>query len=225
MVGGEQWSACRIRGQTISDYFFDRFEQTPNHTDYVLRRVGDIRGTGNYIPEIALIPGSLGIEDVEQELLYRLFDRTKDLRSAQEGVIGRMSVMLKELRGDFEVLLLDCPPGLSFATRAALKIADKVIVPFRPDYVSAYAVDRIAQMIEQKPLEQIRQIEPKKRRYVGVVNCWRDKGPEELRIEEISAWHPIMEPECRSRLPLPTHLLGLAIGRLSKRNMEMVFPR
>ena len=43
-----------------------------------------------------------------------------------------------------------CAPGLSCSALAALKTADKVLVPFRPDYVSQLGVDRISLLIEDK---------------------------------------------------------------------------
>lgn len=107
--------------------------------------------------------------------------------------------MLRDLQGDHPVLIFDCPPGLSFATQAALKIADKVIVPFRPDYVSAFAVDRISRMIEGKPnLLAVNEIPRDKRRYVALANFVSSDNTARERIEEIGDYHPLME----TRIPL-----------------------
>ena len=54
-----------------------------------------------------------------------------------------------------DVIIMDCAPGLSNATAAALKLANKVVVPFRPDAVSEFAVDRISQIIEGRGYDDV----------------------------------------------------------------------
>ena len=82
---------------------------------------------------------------------------------------GRMESLIRRFEGDFDVVILDCPPGLSFAALAALKTADKVIVPFRPDYVSQLAVDRVALLIEDK---RSRRSDRDPDRTTGAIRAW-----------------------------------------------------
>jgi cellulose biosynthesis protein BcsQ len=90
-------------------------------------------------------------------------------------------------------VIFDCPPGLSFSARAALRLAHKVIVPFRPDVVSSYACDRIATVIEEKTeLEDVARTPKEKRRYIGLVNFWREGGFQRQNLNHISAMHPVM---------------------------------
>ena len=93
-------------------------------------------------------------------------------------------------------MLLDCPPGLSLAALAALKTADKVIVPFKPDYVSQLAVDRIALLIEDKgTLDALGDIPHDARRYLCLANGVRATGKDRNLIEEIGAFHPMLETQ------------------------------
>ena len=87
---------------------------------------------------------------------------------------------------------MDCAPGLSNATAAALAIAGKVVVPFRPDAVSEYAVDRIASIIEGKDYDGVMSIEPDKRRYICVANAVRPGGRDDTMIDTIAFNHPTL---------------------------------
>jgi hypothetical protein len=75
-----------------------------------------------------------------------------------------------------------------------------VVVPFRPDYVSQFAVDRISLLIENKRnLDDVEAIPTEKRRYVCLPNFVRDRGTERVIMEEIGSFHPTM------RAMLPQH--------------------
>ena len=87
---------------------------------------------------------------------------------------------------------MDCAPGLSNATAAALNLAGKVLVPFRPDAVSEFAVDRIASIIEGKPYDDVMEIARDKRRYICVANYVRPGGRDQTIIDTISFNHPTL---------------------------------
>jgi chromosome partitioning protein len=199
LFGGQNWKLARDKGQTIADYFGARFDKADiDFKDYLFHEVGDVsNGTAKH-PQISLVPGSVAMEDIEHQLLHSVTKKTGDLYEAELGVIGRMSVMLKSLKRHYPMVIFDCPPGLSFATAAALEIADKIIVPFRPDYVSAFAVDRISRVIEKKPdLPSVIAIPQKDRRYVALANFVSDDVGGLERIEEIEDYHPLM----KTRIP------------------------
>jgi cellulose biosynthesis protein BcsQ len=75
-----------------------------------------------------------------------------------------------------------------------LKAADKVIVPFRPDYVSQLAVDRIALLIEDtRNFDDLQAIPLDQRRYACVANYVRDDNKDYMLIEEIALVHPMLD--------------------------------
>jgi cellulose biosynthesis protein BcsQ len=200
LFGGNNWKLARDKSQTIADYFTDRFNNADiDFKDYLFHEVGDVsNGTGKN-PQISLVPGSVVMEDIEHQLLHSVTKKTGDLAEAELGVVGRMSVMLKSLKRHYPMVIFDCPPGLSFATQAALEIADKVIVPFRPDYISQFAVDRISRMIEKKnDLPSVIAIPQKDRRYTALANFVSDDIGGQERIQDIEDFHPTM----KTRIPL-----------------------
>lgn len=190
LVGGEKWDAARRAGKTIADYFDARYDRRTMRPDsFILHDVGDIEAP---LGRLSLLCGSLDLEDVENELLLNRARAGDPFDTARQGVVSRLSTMLNDFGTAFDVVIFDCPPGLSFATAAALRLAHKVIVPFRPDFVSSYAVDKIATLIEQKRLREVLDIPKEKRRYIAIVNFWRDGAYQRLNFGTVAANHPVM---------------------------------
>jgi cellulose biosynthesis protein BcsQ len=76
---------------------------------------------------------------------------------------------------------------------SAIKVADRVLVPFRPDYVSMLAVDRVAQLIESRSSDSgVREIPHESRRYATVANCAAEQGRDRIVVENIAAEHPML---------------------------------
>ncbi len=223
LFGGKNWSLARNKSQTISDYFGDRFDhQDREFETYLFHQVGDVAGPSASVPPISLVPGSVELEDIEHELLHRVAKKTGNLHEAEQGVISRMAVMLRDLKRDYPVVIFDCPPGLSFATQAALKISSKVIVPFRPDFVSAFAVDRISRMIEGKPtLLDVNAVPHKKRRYVALANFVSDDVTAQERIQDIEDYHPVME----TRIPVDDRIADAFSWRGNRVSMDEKYGR
>lgn len=197
LMGGEAWSVARREGRTISDYFFDLFDETmPEPRDYLTHNVGDVRQASGKPISISLLPGSLMLEDVQGEIYVKEARQSKDPEVVGTRVRGRLERLLKRFEANFDVVILDCPPGLSLAALAALKAAEHVIVPFKPDYVSQLAVDRIALLIEEKrTADDLALIPISKRRYRCLANAVRDTGKDRLLIEEIGLHHPMLATE------------------------------
>jgi chromosome partitioning protein len=195
LMGGQGWNEARKAGKTISDYFYDLFDGIPaNARDYVVKNVGDVTLANGKPAGIALVPGSLLLEDIQGELYLKQASQSNNPDVVANRVRGRMESLIRRFEGDFDVVILDCPPGLSFAALAALKTADKVIVPFRPDYVSQLAVDRVALLIEDKRNLDDLEVSPLgDRRYACVANYVRDDNKDYMMIEEISLVHPVLD--------------------------------
>jgi cellulose biosynthesis protein BcsQ len=191
LIGGEKWDWARRNRKTVADYLDEKYDRPQlRPEDFILEGVGDIEApAGN----LSLLSGSLDLEDAENELLHNAAQAGHTLDAAEQRVIGRLRRMLDDFGNAFDVVIFDCPPGLSFSTRAALRLAHKVIVPFRPDFVSSYAVDRISTVIEEKPRLQDVLLSPKeKRRYIGLVNFWRDGSFQRLNFSNVASAHPVM---------------------------------
>ncbi len=195
LMGGQGWNEARKSGRSIADYFYDLFDGIPaNARDYVAKNVGDVSAANGKPAPVALVPGSLLLEDIQGELYLKQANQSNIADVVANRVRGRMESLIRRFEGDFDIVILDCAPGLSFAALAALKTADKVIVPFRPDYVSQLAVDRVALLIEDtRNLDDLAAIPMSERRYACIANYVRNDDRDYLMIEEISLVHPVLE--------------------------------
>ncbi len=206
LLGGQGWNEARKAYKTIADYLFDMFDESAQPArDYLEHAAGDVADDNGKPPVLSLLPGSLLLEDVQGELFVKEARQSRDPDVVANRVKNRLEKLLRRFEMDFDVIILDCPPGLSFAALSALKIADKVLVPFRPDFVSRLAVDRVAMIIEnQIHINGLEEIPIEKRRYTCLANYVRKgNGRERLLIEEIELFHPLME----TQMP---HLDGIA---------------
>ncbi|RIA55643.1 ParA family protein [Dichotomicrobium thermohalophilum] len=195
LIGGENWVKARKRNATLADYIYDFFPLKPvEPASYILPEASDLRAQDGGVPPLTLMPGSLEIEDREHEIMVRLASQGTPFHQVEEAVTTRFRTLLRHAGDGYDLVILDCPPGISFSTRASIAVADIVLVPFRPDYVSLFAVDRIGRMIEEcYPPRQLKDIPMDQRRYVTLANMYRETSIHDRLVDEMAAFHPIME--------------------------------
>lgn len=200
LIGGDGWDKARRASRTIADYFFDRFEKVAeDESHYVAQGIGDVAHPKAAPGRVSLLPGSLMLEDVQGELYLRQAKRGVDPDTVGVEVRNRMKRLMKHFGMDYDYVILDCPPGLSFAALAAIDLADQVVVPFRPDFVSQFALDRVALLIERvENADQLDTIAFADRRYACLPNYVTGKGRERMLIEQIALDHPLL----KARVPL-----------------------
>jgi chromosome partitioning protein len=92
----------------------------------------------------------------------KILPSTTDLIGAEIELIGesdresRLKNTLRQVRDDFDYILIDCPPSLGLLTINALTAADSVLVPLQCEY---YAMEGLSQLTRTIDLIQ-RQLNP-----------------------------------------------------------------
>ena len=104
------------------------------------------------LENLSLLPSNIDLAGAEVELVYKK-NREKVLRGA-----------LDKVRGQFDYILIDCPPSLGLLTINALTAADGVIIPIQSEY---YALEGLSQLMNTISL--VRQHLNKDLRVEGVV--------------------------------------------------------
>jgi chromosome partitioning protein len=61
----------------------------------------------------------------------------------------RLRTGLKSIRGDFEFIVLDCPPALDLLTLNALVAADSVLIPMQAEYFAMEGMSELLDTIER----------------------------------------------------------------------------
>ncbi|MEQ1615061.1 MAG: AAA family ATPase, partial [Hyphomicrobiaceae bacterium] len=79
LLGGQGWLDAKKANRTISDYFFDMFDETAGAPrEYLVHGTGDVRDAAGKPLRISLLPGSLMLEDVQGELYVKEARQAKD---------------------------------------------------------------------------------------------------------------------------------------------------
>ena len=60
-----------------------------------------------------------------------------------------MGELFRSLLEDFDFILIDCPPGLTLFSEAAIRAADGLVVPTLPNEISFAAIDHLRAEIER----------------------------------------------------------------------------
>jgi chromosome partitioning protein len=89
-------------------------------------------------PGLSLLPSNQDLTAAEVRLLTMMAGRELRLRNA-----------LKPLRGNFDVILIDCPPALNMLTVNALVAADSVLIPMQCEYYALEGLSALVNTIEQ----------------------------------------------------------------------------
>jgi len=87
---------------------------------------------GTSVPGLDLLPSAPALSGAEVELVGI---------SARE---HRLAASLGELKGEYERVLIDCPPSLGLLTVNALTAADGVLIPIQTEY---YALEGLSQLV------------------------------------------------------------------------------
>lgn len=198
--GGRGWREARDARKTISDFVVDSFRGTAAAPDaYVVKGAGDVLDPKGRRLSLDLLCGSLLIDDVQSDLFLDLANE-RSAGALMAELPRRFAKLLRQWDDDYDVVIMDCAPGLSFATQAAIAVSDRVIVPFRPDYVSLMAIDRISLLVEGVTnLKDLAAIPFARRRYVCVPNFVRSQGAERILIEEVGISHPLSSVQLAHR--------------------------
>ena len=103
------------------------------------RSITDVRMRGVHFECLDLVPSSRDLVGAEIELVEAP-DREKVLRKA-----------LEVIRGEYDYILVDCPPSLGLLTLNTLTAADAVMIPIQCEF---YALEGLSQLLNTVRLVQ-----------------------------------------------------------------------
>jgi chromosome partitioning protein len=91
-----------------------------------------------------------GVSDVDEartvylipsDMQLTLFEREVSKETLHPRLRSSIGAMLGNVRGVFDVIFIDCPPGLSILTESWLREADFHFSPTKPDYISTCGLE------------------------------------------------------------------------------------
>nr|WP_053217028.1 AAA family ATPase [Virgibacillus senegalensis] len=99
---------------------------------------------------IDLICSHLELINVDMELSSRLGGNTdRTIRSNYLRVLTRLKNKLDEIKGEYDVIIIDCPPNFNLITQNAIVASDFYIVPAKADYLSTLGINTLIRHVEE----------------------------------------------------------------------------
>jgi len=95
-----------------------------------------------------ILPGNPDMPRRERQILAS-FMVGADIHSAYECASRRIAELYRSLVQDFDLVLIDCPPGLTLFSEAAIRAADGLIIPTLPSEISFAAIDHLRTEIKR----------------------------------------------------------------------------
>ena len=105
-----------------------------------------------------IVTSIIDLAPMEMELLSR---------ASREKILDRA---LRPVRGEYDFILIDCPPQLSILTINALSCADGVIIPVKTDYLAYRGLTQL-----QDSIQEIQELINPELKVLGVIATFYEK--------------------------------------------------
>lgn len=100
---------------------------------------------------IHLVPSNPDMPRRERQILAS-FLRQSDIHAAYDAASRKIADLFRSLLDEFDIVLIDCPSGLTLFSEAAIKAADGLIIPTLPNEISIAAIDHLrGELLRTRP--------------------------------------------------------------------------
>lgn len=138
LIDEERWNQKNIAGETLNQLFKDALLETEEFdiTKAIERNVSNI---GGGIAGLDLLPSSLDLTDIQESL--------RNISSPNTVLYGALKDA--DIFGQYDYILIDCPPNLGAITKNGLYFSDFFLIPTIPDILSTYGIPQIMLSIDK----------------------------------------------------------------------------
>ena len=138
LSGLDRWSQVRESGLTL-DAFFNQFVHGGDPRrfhEFIAGRVTDIDSQ----PHVDLVVATPEFRYVERDAMDKFIRQGFMMSGVQDRLARLMSSNVASVDRNYDLVLFDCPPGISLFAEAAISMSEFVIIPTIPDYVSRLGI-------------------------------------------------------------------------------------
>lgn len=142
LIGEEKWQELNNNGYTLYTLFKDALDETENFkiATALQKNVSNIRD----VKSLDLIPSSLDMIDLQDRIAFA--PQGQFYSNNPTEIIKRA---IRNLKNDYDYILIDCPPNMGLITLNGLRIADGYIIPTIPDVLSTYGIPQIINRVNK----------------------------------------------------------------------------
>lgn len=132
LVNQERTVECFLKRGVIGD-------GSVRLVDFIRPQASNLCSGRDLIP-LSIVAATPELRYTEREIIYSLTRAGYSLEAIEGRVRELVHREIKALRRQFDVIIFDCPPGISAFTEGVLKASDLVIAPVVPDRLSTYGL-------------------------------------------------------------------------------------
>jgi chromosome partitioning protein len=150
IAGDEKLTELIEAGRTLDAFIGENLlgVRRDHFAQCICRQASDVSHDGKPLNVSVLAASSL-LRFLERDIVYKLTRHTDhgsfDVFGVDEivkHVMQLLNVELSKLDLGFDFILIDCAPGISIVTEASIRLAELVIVPTIPDFLSTYGLNK-----------------------------------------------------------------------------------
>lgn len=138
LAGQDRWIELRQSSRTIDDYFNQYvYGGEPRFfRDFIANRVSDIAGE----PPLDLLISTPEFRYIERHALEKWVGQGFDIRQLNTRFSRLTHSAIENVADSYDLVLFDCPPGISMFAEAAIELSEFIVIPTIPDYVSRLGI-------------------------------------------------------------------------------------
>ena len=138
LAGQDRWIELRQNGQTIDEYFnqYVYGGEPKFFRQFIAGRVSDIAGD----PPLDLLISTPEFRYIERHALEKWVSQGFDIRQLNTRFSRLTASAIENVSESYDLVLFDCPPGISMFAEAAIELSEFIVIPTIPDYVSRLGI-------------------------------------------------------------------------------------